>query len=142
MGVEWYDMIARRNGGYKGRAVCTFDGRSAEDIFEERLVDLLPNFLSVMDAGCGHGEFTLAWLRQSVDTQTAVSPVRTRYSAVVDNFVWCLQISGVKAAKYPIFAGVLRFSEPKQLPDVLLSIRSAGIAFRHPNGIQSSAASA
>jgi hypothetical protein len=23
MGVEWYDMIARRNGGYKSRAVCT-----------------------------------------------------------------------------------------------------------------------
>lgn len=59
MGIDWYDMIARRNGGYKGRAVYTVEGTSAEDIFEERLVKLLPNYKSVMDAGCGHGEFTL-----------------------------------------------------------------------------------
>ncbi|MBD7966707.1 class I SAM-dependent methyltransferase [Paenibacillus gallinarum] len=59
MGIEWYDMIARRNGGYKGRAECTVEGRSAEDIFEERLIDLIPNYHSVLDAGCGHGEFTL-----------------------------------------------------------------------------------
>jgi len=59
MGIEWYDMIARRNGGYKGRAVCTVDGTSAEEIFEERLVLMLPQFHNVMDAGCGHGEFTL-----------------------------------------------------------------------------------
>ncbi|OCT14497.1 methyltransferase type 11 [Paenibacillus pectinilyticus] len=59
MGIEWYDMIARRNGGYKNRAVCTVVGRSAEDVFEERLIQMLPKFHSVMDAGCGHGEFTL-----------------------------------------------------------------------------------
>lgn len=59
MGVEWYDMIARRNGGYKSRAVYTIVGKSAEDIFEERLINMLPQFKSVMDAGCGHGEFTL-----------------------------------------------------------------------------------
>lgn len=59
MGVEWYDMIARRNGGYKSRAVCTSVGKSAEDIFEERLIHMLPHFKSIMDAGCGHGEFTL-----------------------------------------------------------------------------------
>lgn len=59
MGVEWYDMIARRNGGYKSRAVFTVEGKSAEDIFEDRLINMLPDFKSVMDAGCGHGEFTL-----------------------------------------------------------------------------------
>lgn len=59
MGVEWYDMIARRNGGYKSRAVYTVVGTSAEDIFEERLVQMLPHYKSVLDAGCGHGEFTL-----------------------------------------------------------------------------------
>ncbi|MCY9698041.1 class I SAM-dependent methyltransferase [Paenibacillus alginolyticus] len=59
MGIEWYDMIARRNGGYKGRAVFTVEGKSAEEVFEERLINMLPNFKSVMDAGCGHGEFTL-----------------------------------------------------------------------------------
>ncbi|WP_246313948.1 hypothetical protein [Paenibacillus foliorum] len=59
MGIEWYDMIARRNGGYKGRAIYTVEGKSAEDIFEERLINMLPSFKSVLDAGCGHGEFTL-----------------------------------------------------------------------------------
>ncbi|TYP72083.1 class I SAM-dependent methyltransferase [Paenibacillus methanolicus] len=59
MGIEWYDMIARRNGGYKSRAVYTVEGKSAEDIFEERLMTMLPRYKSVMDAGCGHGEFTL-----------------------------------------------------------------------------------
>lgn len=59
MGIEWYDMIARRNGGYKSRAVFTVVGRSAEDVFEERLIEMLPQCQSVLDAGCGHGEFTL-----------------------------------------------------------------------------------
>ncbi|GAB6926222.1 hypothetical protein JCM10914A_02050 [Paenibacillus sp. JCM 10914] len=59
MGIEWYDMIARRNGGYKGRAQFTVVGRSAEEIFEERLVEKLKRSRSVLDAGCGHGEFTL-----------------------------------------------------------------------------------
>ena len=59
MGIDWYDMIARRNGGYKGRAKFTIVGRSAEDIFEERLIQMLPEYQFVLDAGCGHGEFTL-----------------------------------------------------------------------------------
>ncbi|GAS80473.1 class I SAM-dependent methyltransferase [Paenibacillus amylolyticus] len=59
MSMEWYDMIARRNGGYKGRALYTLEGNSAEDTFEERLIKLLPQYTSVLDAGCGHGEFTL-----------------------------------------------------------------------------------
>ena len=59
MSMDWYDMIARRNGGYKGRALYTLEGYSAEDIFEERLIKLLPQYTSVLDAGCGHGEFTL-----------------------------------------------------------------------------------
>ncbi|WP_127530352.1 class I SAM-dependent methyltransferase [Paenibacillus kobensis] len=59
MSVEWYDLIARRNGGYKSRAVYTTAGKSAEPIFEERLRDMLPQYRSVLDAGCGHGDFTL-----------------------------------------------------------------------------------
>ncbi|MFG1731144.1 class I SAM-dependent methyltransferase [Paenibacillus sp. 843] len=65
MGIDWYDMIARRNGGYRGRAVCTVVGRSAEEVFEERLVEMLPQFHSVLDAGCGHGEFTLRMSRHA-----------------------------------------------------------------------------
>lgn len=59
MGIEWYDMIARRNGGYKARAVYQVIGESAEDIFEAQLRELLPNCQTVLDAGCGHGEFTI-----------------------------------------------------------------------------------
>ena len=65
MGIDWYDMIARRNGGYKGRAVCTVVGRSAEEVFEERLVEI---FAAVsIGAGCRlrHGEFTLRMSRHA-----------------------------------------------------------------------------
>lgn len=65
MGVEWYDMIARRNGGYKGRSTFITEGRSAEEIFEERLRNRLPHFSSVLDAGCGHGDFTLRMSRHA-----------------------------------------------------------------------------
>ncbi|MFD1177836.1 class I SAM-dependent methyltransferase [Paenibacillus puldeungensis] len=59
MGVDWYDMIARRNGGYKGRSIFFTEGISAEEVFEKRLMSMLPKFQSVLDAGCGHGDFTL-----------------------------------------------------------------------------------
>lgn len=59
MGIEWYDMIARRNGGYKGRSKFTIEGISAETIYENQLINMLPQYQCVMDAGCGHGEFTL-----------------------------------------------------------------------------------
>jgi len=63
MSVEWYDMIAKRNGGYKSDAIYTVEGNSGEYAFEERLIEMLPNFQSVLDAGCGHGEFTLKMSR-------------------------------------------------------------------------------
>ena len=59
MGIEWYDMIAKKNGGYKNTAVFSIEGTSAEQIFEERLIEQLSKSHSVLDAGCGHGEFTL-----------------------------------------------------------------------------------
>ncbi|WP_054023416.1 class I SAM-dependent methyltransferase [Bacillus sp. FJAT-28004] len=65
MGIEWYDRIARRNGGYRSNAIFTIDGISAEQIFEERLVEMLPAFHSVLDAGCGHGDFTLKMSRHA-----------------------------------------------------------------------------
>lgn len=59
MGMEWYDMIAKRNGGYKPNALYTVEGLYGEDVFEERLVKMLGNYNSILDAGCGHGEFTI-----------------------------------------------------------------------------------
>ncbi len=31
MGMDWYDMIAKRNGGYKSNAIYTIEGESGED---------------------------------------------------------------------------------------------------------------
>jgi SAM-dependent methyltransferase len=59
MGVDWYNSIAIRNGGYKSNARFVREGISAEDIFEQELINLLPNFDQVLDAGCGHGDFTI-----------------------------------------------------------------------------------
>ncbi|TBL78915.1 class I SAM-dependent methyltransferase [Paenibacillus thalictri] len=63
MGVDWYNMIARRNGGYKSNATFTVEGISSEDIFEEELIKLLAENRFVLDAGCGHGDFTLKMAR-------------------------------------------------------------------------------
>ena len=59
MSVEWYDMIARKNGGYKSNAVYRIEGLSGETVFEEHLINRLPKFDAVLDSGCGHGEFTM-----------------------------------------------------------------------------------
>ncbi len=59
MGKEWYDIIAKRNGGYKSDAVYTVEGNSGEDVFVEELTELLKKSKSTLDAGCGHGEFTI-----------------------------------------------------------------------------------
>lgn len=59
MGMDWYDMIAKRNGGYKNNAISTTIGITSEQVFEEHLITLLSDNNSVLDAGCGHGEFTM-----------------------------------------------------------------------------------
>lgn len=59
MGMDWYDMIAKRNGGYKNNAISTTIGVSSEQVFEENLITIFSDYSSVLDAGCGHGEFTL-----------------------------------------------------------------------------------
>ncbi len=59
MGMDWYNMIALRNGGYKNNATYIVERVSGEDFFEERLIKMLGSYESVLDAGCGHGEFTI-----------------------------------------------------------------------------------
>jgi SAM-dependent methyltransferase len=56
--IEWYNYIAKRNGGYKVNVPYEVDGESAEDVFEHELIPLIRN-KTVLDAGCGHGAFTL-----------------------------------------------------------------------------------
>ena len=65
MGMEWYDMIAKRNGGYKSDTVFTVEGISGEDVFEKELVQLLHNSKSTLDAGCGHGEFDIKMAKEA-----------------------------------------------------------------------------
>jgi len=59
MGAEWYDLIAKRNGGYLNSANFTIEGISGETIFEEKLRELFSLYPVALDAGCGHGDFTL-----------------------------------------------------------------------------------
>lgn len=59
MSMAWYDMIAKRNGGYKSDAVYKIQGQSGEVVFEDRVIGLIKQSKDVLDAGCGHGAFTL-----------------------------------------------------------------------------------
>jgi SAM-dependent methyltransferase len=56
--IEWYNYIAKRNGGYKANVPYEVCGESAEDVFEHELIPLIQG-RTVLDAGCGHGAFTL-----------------------------------------------------------------------------------
>lgn len=56
--MNWYNYIALRNGGYKVNVPYEVVGESAEDAFERELTDLIAG-KAVLDAGCGHSEFTL-----------------------------------------------------------------------------------
>ena len=57
--IDQYNKIAIKNGGYKSDARFTFKGISGEDIFKEKIISLLPACEDVLDAGCGHGAFTI-----------------------------------------------------------------------------------
>lgn len=56
---DWYNNNAKRNNGYKSAAKYIKEGISGEDVFEQRLIELLVKYENVLDIGCGHGEFTL-----------------------------------------------------------------------------------
>jgi len=58
-GKEWYNSIALKAGGYLKNWNSCKVGNSGEDIFEKELIDLVSNSNSVLDMGCGHGDFTL-----------------------------------------------------------------------------------
>ncbi len=57
--IEWYNGLAVKNQGYRSDAKYTLEGPSGETVFKEELRALLKQTHSVLDAGCGHGDFTL-----------------------------------------------------------------------------------
>lgn len=97
MGTEWYDMIARKNCGYKSNAIYTLEGLSGEAVFEERLRNMLPNYKSVLDAGSGHGEFTLKMAKytanitgfdNSVELNKIAESLRVQYKVNNVRFIY------------------------------------------------------
>jgi SAM-dependent methyltransferase len=68
-GVSWYDQIAERLGGYVQNWNSTKVGLSGEAVFEKELTTLMKQHPNVLDAGCGHGDFTL---RMSPFTQSII----------------------------------------------------------------------
>ncbi|WP_255570378.1 class I SAM-dependent methyltransferase [Cohnella sp. CFH 77786] len=85
MGVDWYNSIAIRNGGYKNNAVFSVEGTSAEELFERRLITLLPNCESVLDAGCGHGDFTMkmaAYAKSIIGFDNAIEMIKIANSSI------------------------------------------------------------
>lgn len=59
MSKDWYNRVATTQGGYVQTWSSTKEGRSGEDVFEARLHALLKPHQTVLDAGCGSGEFAL-----------------------------------------------------------------------------------
>jgi SAM-dependent methyltransferase len=59
LGREWYDMIGKSMGGYVSNWSSFKVGISGEDVFENELKSLVSKTYNVLDAGCGHGEFTM-----------------------------------------------------------------------------------
>lgn len=58
--AEWYENVASAQGGYVKGWSSEVEGFSGETAFTERLISLLTPTMTVLDAGCGSGEFTLA----------------------------------------------------------------------------------
>jgi SAM-dependent methyltransferase len=58
MSDAWYNAIAVRNNGYRTTAKYVQVGVSGETEFEKRLRCLIQPDYAVVDAGCGHGQFT------------------------------------------------------------------------------------
>ncbi|OPX42987.1 putative methyltransferase YcgJ [Ruminiclostridium hungatei] len=96
MGMEWYDMVAKKNGGYKSNAIFTVEGISGEDVFEKELIQLLRNSKSALDAGCGHGDFTIKMAKYaygivgfdwSIELLKIADSLKEHYKADNVNFV-------------------------------------------------------
>ncbi|RHS58241.1 hypothetical protein DW961_03575 [Blautia sp. AM46-3MH] len=55
MKTDWYNMIAKKKGGYKSNAIYEVEGISGEQVFEDKLIALLKKAIMfwMLDAGMG-----------------------------------------------------------------------------------------
>lgn len=56
--AEWYSRLSLETGEYKYPWMSHFDKLRAEDRFGETIASCLNKDASVLDVGCGHGDFT------------------------------------------------------------------------------------
>lgn len=83
MGVEWYDLIAIKNGGYKSIALFTIEGISAEQIFYEKPRKNHPRYL-ILRARAPAGAATCTCIVQVAAFSTNAS---SACSVGIDNCV-------------------------------------------------------
>ena len=94
MSMEWYDIIAKKNGGYKNNATYKVEGVSGESIFEKQLIELIKESKIVLDAGCGHGEFTLKiskYSRKIIGFDNSIELIRLANELLIDSQVCNLE---------------------------------------------------
>jgi SAM-dependent methyltransferase len=137
MGVDWYNSIAIRNGGYRNDAVFTIEGTSAETTFEDELIRLIPGFLSVLDAGCGHGDFTLkmaAYAKSIIGFDNSIEMIRIAQSNLLQTNATNLQfIVATTKEELPFSDGQFDLIYDRRGPTSILNhsriIRSGGTIF-------------
>lgn len=59
LGLEWYNAVAARDGGYRRTWDSEFEGPDGETAFTDWLRRTIPSRPRVLDAGCGDGLYTL-----------------------------------------------------------------------------------
>ena len=84
MGMEWYDMIALRNGGYKNNATYTVEGVSGEEIFDEAMI-YFPNeheFTKYISSVPGSPDYSLPVQTKIKESRLALKQWRYIWKAV------------------------------------------------------------
>jgi SAM-dependent methyltransferase len=137
MGVDWYNSIAIRNGGYRNDAVFAIEGTSAETIFEAELIRLIPDFHSILDAGCGHGDFTLkmaAYAKSIIGFDNSIEMIRIAQTNLLQTSAVNLQfIAATTKEVLPFSDGQFDLIYDRRGPTSILNhsriVRSGGTIF-------------
>lgn len=88
MTIEWYDQIAKQLGGYVQNWTHEVKGLSGEQVFENTLKQVINPEMYVLDAGCGHGDFTMKWVnqcRQIIGIDNSIEMINIAQQQTLDN---------------------------------------------------------